>query len=631
MCGILGILAFGELPEKKQEKLRQESMIYLSSELLQLTQTRGKDATGIATMFSDCGYMGLKMGIPPTDFVSRFGGTEKDFDGYLTIWRKRTIPAKMVLGHCRKSSVGNSEDNTNNHPIKVGNIIGVHNGTLTNHNQIFELLKCDRDGTVDSEAIFRLLHFFTNNGKEPFAPEVIQEVCKRLHGTYACLAFAGNNPYQMIGFRDSRPIETLLIKPLKLLLIASEKDFLKHVIFRYNKMANLYQTGLTKFKSLKKSDVELSSLIDDSLYIFDVRKDVNSTSKIDDLFISEKVPRNNKIWGPTYAHIVSPNVNNQNINMATKRTAAINYPNKSTIDEEKDRIGMAWNKKSEAYEWIVDLEKARTHASVEIDLENGEVVDVETKTIIVEGKNKIKNEVVDSESNFNLNCVNKDIDSPTALPAKLKELSVPVEKDTNKEPTKTAVLDDKAEVVLETYPEVLEKAEMAFRKETNFGTIKDVQLALEIEKEEDLKGLPVYSLANRIKKFFYKKGWYNGHIACLHETQDTQRSEEEKTEDNLTTRNMLIRANNKRRTAEKNIRIMKDMVRIFSHITTEYDINNSDGIGDVSIDKAVDTILVNHSEINTELIKSVFKPGDFKNIPILGKITSSIAANRHKE
>jgi hypothetical protein len=37
MCGVIGALAFGEL-EKKDEKDRQESIIFFVSELLQLTQ-----------------------------------------------------------------------------------------------------------------------------------------------------------------------------------------------------------------------------------------------------------------------------------------------------------------------------------------------------------------------------------------------------------------------------------------------------------------------------------------------------------------------------------------------------------------------------------------------------------------
>jgi len=358
MCGILGMLAFGEMADKKAEKTRQESMIFLASELLQLTQPRGRDATGIATLFANLDYMGLKMGIPSADFVSRFGGTEKDFDGYLNIWRKKVSPARMILGHCRKSSVGNSEDNVNNHPIKVGDIVGVHNGTLTNHDRIFELLNSKRDGTVDSEAIFRLLHFFTKNGEEPFSPKVIQEVCKRLHGSYACLSFSGNNPYQMIGFRDARPMESLLIKPLKLMLIASDKDFLKHVVFKYNKQAHLYQTSSVKFPPLKKSDVELKSLTDDTLYIFDIRKEVDDKTTVEDLYISEKIPRIDKIWdakgtSTNTSTIYTPAATGYKrhaSNIAPQRKSVsgyLNTPTNSDSDTDKNiRLGMAFLSKS---------------------------------------------------------------------------------------------------------------------------------------------------------------------------------------------------------------------------------------------------------------------------------------------
>jgi hypothetical protein len=621
MCGILGILAFGGTLEKKQERTRQEAMIFLSSELLQLTQSRGKDATGISTLFSNCDYMGLKMGIPPTDFVTRFGGTEKDFDGYLNIWRKKSVPARMVLGHCRKSSVGNSEDNVNNHPIKVGDIIGVHNGTLSNHDHIFKLLKCDRDGTVDSEAIFRLLHHFTNNGTEPFSPEVIQEVCKRLHGSYSCLAVAGNNPYQMVGFRDARPMEALLIKPLKLLLIASDKDFLKHVIFRYNKMANLYHTGVIEFPSLKKNDVELLSLYDDSLYIFDIRKEIEDTSKIPDLFISEKIPRIHKIWdSPTTAY-------NQYVNRSANKTSIDDYSDryiKRTEDKKEnvDRIGMAWNKEVAAYQNITKLEDSKRYSNVEIDSINGEVIDAETgKTLINMEKKVVTNPDDETDKKFGLSRTYNGIDSLITTQAKVNELPIPIPVTESSTKDKHAIIPDqnKTEVILDTYPEVLEKAGIALQEEENFSNEKEVQLALEIEREEDLKRLPLYSLANRIKRFFYKKGWYNGYTNCLHTT--------EKVEDaTLSTRSMFIRVNNKRKIAEKNIRTMKSIIQVFNNITTDYQVD-LDGAGEIVIDKAVKEVLSGNNELDVDTIKNIFKPGDLRNKPILEKITSSVALN----
>lgn len=613
MCGILGMLAFGEMEDKKAEKIRQESMIFLSSELLQLTQPRGRDATGIATLFANMDYMGLKMGIPSADFVSRFGGTEKDFDGYLNIWRKKVSPARMILGHCRKGSVGSSEDNVNNHPIKVGDIVGVHNGTLTNHNKIFELLKSNRDGTVDSEAIFRLLHFFTKNGEEPFSPKIIQEVCKRLHGSYACLSFSGNNPYQMVGFRDARPMEVLLIKPLKLMMIASDKDFLKHVVFKYNKMTHLYQTTITKFPPLKKSDVELKSLPDDTLYIFDIRKEVKDKTAIEDLYISERIPRTDKIWdlkpGTSTVYTPTAGFKKPTPNAANTEKIAENYPTNSGTsskgdDDEDARLGMAWSKKSNTYEDFRGIEASRKYNSVEIDSKNGEVTDVTTEKVLIEGKEEPEENV-----EFKIEKTDKNIDSIITSHAKIEVLKPPFV-DTNTETTELTST-EKTEVTVETYPEALEKAGVALKLEPNFSNITEVRLSLDIDKEEDLKRLPLYSLANRIKRFFYKKGWFDGYVSCLKESTDLETT-------GIDAKKMLLRVNNKRKTAEKNIRFIKSIVNIFDNIARDYQVD------DVTIDKAVDTELVDNKELTMELIRNVFKPGDLKKAPILEKITKSI-------
>ena len=419
---------------------------------------------------------------------------------------------------------------------------------MTNHDRIFKLLKCDRDGAVDSEAIFRLLHHFTDNGKEPFSPEVIQEVCKRLHGSYACLAFTGNNPYQMVGFRDSRPMEALLIKPLKLLLLGSEKDFLKHVIFRYNKVANLYQIGTMKFPPLKKTDVELLTLPDDHLYIFDIRKEIEATSKIEDLFISEKVSRINKIWDNDFinrtAGFYGTKTNQTpNTNYLNKHTND-NYPNKHTNDKDKNRLGMAWNKETGFYQDINNLDVSEGYAGVEIDSKNGEVIEADTKKVLINSKKKVDENIVHTVAQkFNLKRTYTDVDSLEGPRAEIKELVAPVER----LPVLAAKI-PKTEIILETNPDALKKAETALQKEKPFKNNQEVQLTLEIDKAEHLNSLHPYSLANRVRRFFYKKGWYNGYIDCLHELEGDDGM--------LTSTNMLFRVNNKRKLAERNIKII---------------------------------------------------------------------------
>ena len=128
MCGVIGTLALGTL-DKKEEKIRQEAMRFLATELLQVTVDRGKEATGISTLFNNGDYMMLKMGISAPEFIARFGGTETDYDGYMKVWRKNIKAAKVCIGHCRKPSTGGNAgawDNNNNHPIRSGDIVGVH-------------------------------------------------------------------------------------------------------------------------------------------------------------------------------------------------------------------------------------------------------------------------------------------------------------------------------------------------------------------------------------------------------------------------------------------------------------------------------------------------------------------------
>ena len=105
MCGVTGTLALGVL-DKQQEKIRQEAAIFITTELLQATVERGKEATGLATLFTNGDHILFKMGISAPEFISRWGGTEHDYDGYCKVLRKNTKPSKITIGHCRKPSVG---------------------------------------------------------------------------------------------------------------------------------------------------------------------------------------------------------------------------------------------------------------------------------------------------------------------------------------------------------------------------------------------------------------------------------------------------------------------------------------------------------------------------------------------
>jgi hypothetical protein len=709
MCGLVGALAYGEFLEKRLERVRQESMIFLTTELLTLTQPRGKDATGVATMFADCDYMGLKMGISAQDFIARFGDTEEDYEGYLKIWRKKTRPAKISIGHCRKPSTGGAsgpENNKNNHPIKIGDIIGVHNGTLTNHDKIFTNLGCKRDGNVDSEAIFRLLHHYTDNGNEPFTTQAMQETCKRISGSYAVMAFSGNNPFQMAAFRDGRPLEIAIIRPLKLVLIASEKDFLRMAIFRYNKMANLYQTGPFKFLPLTKDDVDVESLPDDSLFLFDIRKEITAATKINDLFITEKVPTTGKIWVSAKSAISATNSWNaatnyhNNYNNVVKKTEVVATQPKqigqghtnptipmaisSESGKTEPRNCMVWNRSSSQYEAVTGIDETKKHGNVEVNCDDGEIRDIKTNKVIVSGKSEEDKKNIgpsyapgtstniDKEvSEFSLEESNEPIDSLISDPARISEVTISELRSNNGAvedpviaifknnpttdpcdefisylddvteiedlpefvyPKKDEVIDNQqnlpinpteaktTEVDFSTHPDVLEMAAKITREHPNFSNDIELSNALEITSTSAMQSMEMYSLANRIKAFMFKRGWYSGYVARL--------KEEGNLDENFAARNILIRAQNKQKSAQATIRNMKSITRVFWNMLGKCPEHPT--WDEIAVENAVKDAINKGKSFNIDVLEKTFKPGDIQEIPVLSAILASVACKESR-
>ncbi len=668
MCGIVGILAFGSMEDKKAERMRQFAMRYLGAEILKMTQERGKDATGIATLFDNGDYMGLKMGIPAEDFAARFGGNETDFEGFMSIWRRKKALARAFIGHCRKSSVGNSDDNKNNHPIKVGDIVGIHNGTLTNHDEIFKKLGCGRDGTVDSEAIFRLVHHYTNNGTVPFTLEALTETCKRLTGTYSCLTFSGNNPFQVAAFRDGRPMEFAIIKPLKLVVIASEVKFLKRALYRYNQQAALYTEGGPKLPIIKKADASLHATSDDHIYIFDLRTDITDDTAIGDLLEKVKTDRLNKMWkapvkttgyGTAYSAAAttgaaaaggagSGGTGKKGTEVtASKPSGAGTGTAKSTAagtttqgQTKRNTGGLAWRRSTRTYGTVSDDEEAACHSlgNVTINNETGGLFDQDKDRVVIEGeKNHRQESVSPPQGNVTFTQSKTPVDNLIDSPATITEVPLDKEReggDVTEEPaiiakhtggqTQSPLLNhlkrhadkDKGEpevhtIDFSTHPDVLEMAEEATHDLPLFSNDGEVQEALEIHNAEALRNMTLYSLANRIKKFFFRSGFYAGYLACLANG---------KNDGNEMSRNLLIRARTKVRSAQATLRQSKQFLGLLSRI----------GEFEVADQKAVNAAVATEvagdpsTELTIENFRRIVKAGDQRKFPLLHKIATAL-------
>src|SRR6185437_3631985 len=92
-------------------------------------------------------------------------------DTYATVVKQRTpasqllerisVPgeANQLLVHVRDYTKGHPSINANNHPVRHGPVVGIHNGIITNDDELLAPHSCARAEprmTVDSEAIFAI-------------------------------------------------------------------------------------------------------------------------------------------------------------------------------------------------------------------------------------------------------------------------------------------------------------------------------------------------------------------------------------------------------------------------------------------------------------------------------------------
>jgi glucosamine 6-phosphate synthetase-like amidotransferase/phosphosugar isomerase protein len=99
---------------------------------------------------------------------------------YPTVVKQRTPASKLLervavpqdadqlLVHVRDYTKGHPSINANNHPVRHGPVVGIHNGIITNDDELLAPHSCARaepEMTVDSEAIFALAAHSKNDAR----------------------------------------------------------------------------------------------------------------------------------------------------------------------------------------------------------------------------------------------------------------------------------------------------------------------------------------------------------------------------------------------------------------------------------------------------------------------------------
>lgn len=131
MCGIASISRAPGSPLNMSD---------LTAALLVVLQARGTDAAGVAWRQDGEVYYRKE------PVAGRVLAREVHENALLAT-------ATSAVIHTRWATLGAPSRNENNHPVLRPGVALVHNGSVRNHREVFDLLGADRDAEVDSEAL----------------------------------------------------------------------------------------------------------------------------------------------------------------------------------------------------------------------------------------------------------------------------------------------------------------------------------------------------------------------------------------------------------------------------------------------------------------------------------------------
>ncbi len=231
MCGLTGILIGKKYNKEELAKVKE-----LFTHTLLYHEERGREATGVIAIWPDSRYTLLKQPIAASEFIET-----REYLDFLDQW---DADACTLLGHTRKPTKGPAWNKANNHPIIVGDTVGVHNGTIRNDDHLFASEKLPRAGEVDSEIIFSMLNtvlsipssnhkaiddHLMENGN--FVHD-IQQVTGKMAGDFTTLSVNLKRPKELLLLKYNQPMSFHYSEDLDTLFFTSRYIFLRKAFGR---------------------------------------------------------------------------------------------------------------------------------------------------------------------------------------------------------------------------------------------------------------------------------------------------------------------------------------------------------------------------------------------------------------
>jgi len=599
MCGIVAAARLNTKASKIEAEVQEEIMRFWHTELMMLTEERGKDAAGSALLWEDGSLLGIKHGTSVSNLICDWDPDDpkKSYLAFMKVWRKyNASPVSIAIGHCRKLSIGTAWKNENNHPHYIKKkLVLIHNGTLKNHHKLKNMLSIDCKGDTDSEVIANLVYRVNHEmpkkkDKGIFTVDQAEWVVDRLQGSFACIALNADNPYQMMAFRDGRPFELALSKKAGLIFVASETKFFSSVLARYERARRYY--GMDHWPDL---ELTKQAMPDDHAWVINLKDPVDNNTKIADLIESKSMPKE-------ITRLQEYKVNDTTVYASGYHgSAASNKPATTTTPAKKDDDNAETRKIDGKERQVSPTHKSgyiwhpeeRIYVKQDFsDLEDGKVASVDrTKA------DKPEEETVNAR-------IKIDDMSTTVDAEKTKESatvqSVPAEEivDEKKHPK---TLDDAVEEYVKLHGHFQNQKDAAKAMDVFLGSTNKDTARVTVKSGNVTSNLDLKVVADRVRKTVceeaFSKGWESCEVAAGVTAPTIRR-----TIDNLTSQ--IAKENNKKKAAEEKLLGLKSFVLFLVSMIDA--IKDDSGVTDDHITNALAlTESMNHT-VRDSLVHSMF-------------------------
>lgn len=217
MCGIFAVIL---KPSDQGNSFNLEGIV---TQLFQLSEPRGRDASGIALITEGKASIlreaiNAKRFVKSNSYKSLFSDTQKQLSD---------THAVLALGHCRLATNGQAYNVANNHPVLQGQLIMVHNGIAVEEESLWGAVDINpKDFDVDTKALLTALNLQRSATDDLCS--VVEKTLKQLKGEFSAITYSVPDD-ELVLATNTGSMYLAISNDETLTIVSSEKAVLANV------------------------------------------------------------------------------------------------------------------------------------------------------------------------------------------------------------------------------------------------------------------------------------------------------------------------------------------------------------------------------------------------------------------